>query len=78
MAKLVQICASANDLFGLDENGVAYQYNFKINNWMSLGHGRRDQGASREEAQPTIDRGIGADHHTPPVTASPAMDDRLR
>jgi hypothetical protein len=78
MAKLMQICASANDLFGLDENGVAYQYNFKTNNWMSLGHGRHDQGGSRDEAQPTIEGGIAADHRTPPVTESPAMDDRLR
>jgi hypothetical protein len=52
MAKLVQICASANDLFGLDDDGVAYQFNFKTDNWMRLGHGRRE---AHEEAQPTID-----------------------
>jgi hypothetical protein len=78
MAKLMQICASANDLFGLDENGVAYQYNFKTNNWMRLGHGRRDQGASQGEAQPTIDQGIGLDNRPLPPTASRATDDRFR
>jgi hypothetical protein len=42
MPKLIQICASENDLFGLDGDGIVYQYNFKMNNWMSLGHGRDD------------------------------------
>jgi len=43
MTKLVQICASANDLFGLDGDGVVYQYNFNTNTWMTLGHGRSDR-----------------------------------
>jgi hypothetical protein len=42
VVKLVQICASSNDLFGLDGDGIVYQYNFSINAWMRLGHGRRD------------------------------------
>ncbi len=46
MAKLIQICASENDLFGLDGEGVVYQYNFKTNKWMLLGHGRSDRGES--------------------------------
>jgi hypothetical protein len=53
MTKLVGICASANDLFGLDGDGVVYQYNFNTKTWMSLGQGRssrrelsRDEGAS--------------------------------
>ena len=37
MAKLIQICASQNDLFGLDGDGVVYQYNFNSNTWMELG-----------------------------------------
>ena len=37
MAKLIQICASQNDLFGLDGDGVVYQYNFNTNNWLKLG-----------------------------------------
>jgi hypothetical protein len=36
MAKLIQICASQNDLFGLDAEGVVYHYNFKTNSWMKL------------------------------------------
>jgi hypothetical protein len=43
MTKLIQICASANDLFGLDGDGVVYQYNFNTNTWMTLGHGRSDR-----------------------------------
>jgi hypothetical protein len=62
MAKLVQMCASANDLFGLDGDGVAYQYNFKTDNWMRLGHGRRDHGASHDQAQPTTDDRIAPGH----------------
>jgi hypothetical protein len=42
MAKLIQICASENDLFGLDGDGEVYQYNFKTNVWLQLGHGRND------------------------------------
>jgi hypothetical protein len=43
MAKLIQICASQNDLFGLDGDGVVYQYNFNTNNWIKLDDGRRDR-----------------------------------
>ena len=51
MAKLIQICASQNDLFGLDGDGVVYQYNFNTNNWMKLGQ-RGDRGeSSRTEGQ---------------------------
>lgn len=39
MAKLIQICASDNDLFGLDGDGVVYHYNFNTNSWMRLGGG---------------------------------------
>jgi hypothetical protein len=46
MAKLIQICASQNDLFGLDGEGVVYQYNFNTNNWLKLDHGRGDRGES--------------------------------
>lgn len=43
MTKLVGICASANDLFGLDGDGVVYQYNFNTKTWMSLGQGRANR-----------------------------------
>lgn len=42
MAKMIQICASQNDLFGLDNDGMVYQYNFKTHTWMTIGHGRSD------------------------------------
>ena len=42
MAKLIQICASANDLFGLDSDGVVYHYNFNTNSWLRLGSGTHD------------------------------------
>lgn len=42
MAKFIQICASENDLFGLDVDGVVYQYNFKTKQWVELGHGQPD------------------------------------
>ena len=36
MAKFIQICASQNDLFALDDQGDAYQYNFKVRTWVKL------------------------------------------
>lgn len=62
MAKLIQICASQNDLFGLDGEGVVYQYNFNTNNWLKLGHGRGERGESpltegqKGSGQPKPDR----------------------
>jgi hypothetical protein len=46
MAKLIQICASQNDLFGLDADGKVYQYNFNTSSWMHLGRGRSGQAAA--------------------------------
>ena len=53
--KLLQICASENDLFGLDSDGMVYQYNFKTNTWMRLGRGRSHGGGGLDERQPTIE-----------------------
>ena len=36
MTKFIQICASQNDLFGLDDRGDVFQYNFKVKTWMKL------------------------------------------
>ena len=36
MARFVQICASQNDLFGLDQDGNVYQYNFNTKRWVKL------------------------------------------
>jgi hypothetical protein len=44
--KLIQICASQNDLFGLDADGAVYHYNFSSNSWMILGRGRRQHDAA--------------------------------
>ena len=65
MAKLIQICASENDLFGLDADGRVYHYNFKTNNWVKLGRGQRDHEGSRRgegqlrSAQPDVVQGGG-------------------
>ncbi len=36
MAKFIQVCASQNDLFALDDQGGVYQYNFKVKTWVKL------------------------------------------
>jgi hypothetical protein len=41
-AKFMQICASHNDLFGLDEKGDVYQYNFSMKAWVKLAPDRRE------------------------------------
>ena len=46
MPKLIQICASQNDLFGLDADGVVYHYNFNTHSWMSLDRARDHAGSS--------------------------------
>jgi hypothetical protein len=46
VAKLIQICASQNDLFGLDDDGMVHQYNFNTNTWLRLGRGRSDSSGS--------------------------------
>ena len=53
MAKLIQICASENDLFGLDADGRVYHYNFNTNNWVRLGRGQRDHGGSLRVKDPS-------------------------
>jgi hypothetical protein len=34
--KFIQICASNNDLFALDNDGNVYQYNFNAKAWAQL------------------------------------------
>ena len=36
MGKLIQICASQNDLFALDEEVEVFQYNFNTKTWVKL------------------------------------------
>ena len=42
MGKLIQICASENDLFALDSDGVVYYHNSNTKSWMRLGCGKHD------------------------------------
>ena len=35
-ARFIQICASQNDLFALDEHGNTFRYNFNTKRWASL------------------------------------------
>jgi hypothetical protein len=54
MVKLIQICASQNDLFGLDSDGTVYQYNFNSSTWITLGREWNDQeGVGRAETRST-------------------------
>jgi hypothetical protein len=64
MPRLIQICASQNDLFGLAGDGAVYQYNFNSNTWTQLGREWGDrEGVPRAES-PSTTKGRGA-------TASP-------
>ena len=49
MAKFVQICASQNDLFALDEEGRIHQYNFDTKTWAQLAQARLDETAERTD-----------------------------
>jgi hypothetical protein len=40
--KFIQICASQDDLFALDEGGSIFQYNFNTKAWMELLASRSD------------------------------------
>jgi len=42
MEKLTQIRAAQNDLFGLDADGIVYEYNFNTNEWTELGRSSGD------------------------------------
>jgi hypothetical protein len=59
MSKPIQICASQNDLFGLDADGVVYHYNFNTNHRMRLGDGWR--GAETEGSRPASP--LATEHH---------------
>lgn len=42
MAKFIQVCASQNDLFALDDEGNVFQYNFNTKTWIKLLASRTD------------------------------------
>lgn len=43
MAKFIQVCASQDDLFALDDEGRVYQYNFNTKMWVKLVPSRSDE-----------------------------------
>ena len=47
--KFVQICASRNDLFALDEDGDVHQYNFTAKAWEELVAERSHDSPERDE-----------------------------
>lgn len=49
MAKFIQICASQNDLFALDEQGNIYQYNFTAEAWEKLVASRSQESPARSD-----------------------------
>jgi hypothetical protein len=36
VAKFIQICASQNDVFALDDTGDVFRYNFSAKTWVRL------------------------------------------
>ena len=43
-AKFIQICASQDDLFALDDAGSIHQYNFSARTWVKLVASRSHEG----------------------------------
>jgi hypothetical protein len=43
MTKFIQMCASQNNLFALDEEGNVYQYHFNVKTWVKLATNREQQ-----------------------------------
>ena len=53
LAPFIQICASQNDLFALDEQGNVYQFNFNASTWEKLAASRsREEPKRNEHARP--------------------------
>ena len=71
MATLIQICASHNDLFGLDSDGVVHQYNFSTNTWISIGRGRTETESRPLEHTSVFMRPNGGAPHDGASPASP-------
>lgn len=47
MTRFIQICASQNNLFALDEDGEVYQYHFNVKAWVKLASDRELQEEGR-------------------------------
>jgi len=50
--KFIQICASQNDLFALDEGGNIFQYNFNTKAWLKLVASRSYEGHAGAQKTP--------------------------
>lgn len=48
-ARFIQICASQNDLFALDEEGHIHQYNFTAKTWEKLVASRTQHSPERSD-----------------------------
>jgi hypothetical protein len=53
VAKFIQICASQNDLFALDEQGSVHQYNFTAKAWEELVASRSQESPARSDPRNT-------------------------
>ena len=58
MLRLIQICASQNDLFGLDEDGQVHRYNFNTSRWILLGPAGNSDGETRAPAAAGHEDGV--------------------
>ena len=55
MARFIQICASQNDVFALDDQGDVFRYNFAAKTWVKLiadRHPDEETAASRVVERP--------------------------
>ena len=43
MTRFIQVCASQNDLFALDDEGDVYQYHFDVKAWVKLSPTRKSE-----------------------------------
>jgi len=55
MAQFIQICASQNDVFALDDQGNVFRYNFAAKTWVKLiadRHPDEETAGAREMERP--------------------------
>ena len=59
MSKFIQLCASRNDLFALDEEGNVYQYHFNVKTWVKLVANRESEPDEGLDTPSQDRRGLG-------------------
>jgi hypothetical protein len=63
MTKFIQICASRNDLFALDDEGDVYQFHFNVKTWVKLVANREsDKGRGMTPTARAPEEGEEAEH----------------